>query len=192
METCIADKRDEISKSQEVDMSEYKPIMGITMGDPAGIGPEIAVKALGHRKIYDACRPVIVGDAGVMRHAVGIAGVPLDVRVISGPEDGRFEYGTIDLIDLKNVDMEKLKFGKVSAMAGNAAFEAVKKVIELAMESRIDATVTGPINKEAINLAGHHYSGHTEIYAQLTNTGDYTMMLAEDNIELYMFPHHVP
>ena len=172
-------------------MSEYKPIMGITMGDPAGIGPEIAVKALGHRKIYDACRPVIVGDAGVMRHAVGIAGVPLDVRVISGPEDGRFEYGTIDLIDLKNVDMEKLKFGKVSAMAGNAAFEAVKKVIELAMESRIDATVTGPINKEAINLAGHHYSGHTEIYAQLTNTGDYTMMLAEDNLRVVHVSTHV-
>jgi len=172
-------------------MSESRPVLGITMGDPAGVGPEIAVKALGHKELYDICRPVIIGDAGVIKDAVRITGLPFTVNAAERVDVAGFQYGCIDVYDLENVDMKKLEYGKVSAMAGNAAFEAVRKVIGLAMDREIDATVTGPINKEAINLAGHHYSGHTEIYAHFTDTRDYTMMLADNDLRVVHVSTHV-
>jgi 4-hydroxythreonine-4-phosphate dehydrogenase len=161
------------------------------MGDPAGIGPEIAAKTLALKATYDYCRPLVAGDAACMEQACRIAGTSLKVRPIDDVRDARFEYGTIDVFDLKNVDMAKLQHGQVSAMAGNAAFEAVRKVIDLAMANEIDATVTGPLNKEALNLAGHHYTGHTEIYAHYTNTKDYTMMLAEGSLRVVHVTTHV-
>ncbi len=172
-------------------MSKFKPILGISMGDPAGIGPEIAVKTLAREDIYEKCRPLIVGDAKVMRDALRITNLDLKLNIISDVKDACFELGTMDIIDLNNVDMEKLEYGKVSAMAGNAAFEAVKKLIELAMEKKIDATITGPINKESINLAGHHFSGHTEIYAHFTQTSDFSMMLAHGNFRVVHVCTHV-
>jgi len=172
-------------------MNRIKPILGITMGDPAGIGPEIAAKAMAEPHIYDICRPLIVGDADVMRQAVRIVGGDIAVRSISQVKEAKFEYGTMDVIDLKNVDINTLVYGRVSAMAGKAAFEAVRKVIELAMEGEIDATVTGPINKEAINLAGYHFSGHTEIYAHFTNTRDYAMMLVDGDLRVVHVSTHV-
>lgn len=172
-------------------MDRTKPILGITMGDPAGIGPEIAAKAMAEPHIYDICRPLIVGDADVMRQAVRIVGENITVRSVSQVKEAKFEYGTMDVIDLKNVDINTLVYGQVSAMAGKAAFEAVRKVIELAMEGEIDATVTGPINKEAINLAGYHFSGHTEIYAHFTNTRDYAMMLVDGDLRVVHVSTHV-
>ncbi|MEY8000536.1 4-hydroxythreonine-4-phosphate dehydrogenase PdxA [Clostridium sp. Mt-5] len=172
-------------------MIDKKPILGITMGDPAGIGPEIAAKALVKEKIYEICRPLVVGDANVMIQAVEIANVDLKINKIYDVNDAKFKYGVMDVYDLKNTDMEHLVHGKVSAMAGKAGFESVKKVIELAMDKKIDATITGPINKEAMNLAGFHYSGHTEIYAHYTNTKNYTMMLACDNLRVVHVSTHV-
>jgi 4-hydroxythreonine-4-phosphate dehydrogenase len=171
-------------------MSNALPKIGISMGDPAGIGPEIAAKTLALKETYGYCRPLVAGDAAAMEQGCRIAGTDLKVRPVSAPGEARFEYGTIDVVDLKNVDIGKLEHGKVSAMAGNAAFEAVKKVIELAMAGDIDATVTGPINKEALNLAGHHFTGHTEIYAHYTNTKDYTMMLAEGALRVVHVTTH--
>lgn len=173
-------------------MKNPKPIIGITMGDPAGIGPEVAAKALAREKIYDICRPIIIGDAEVMRQAIDIAKVKLSVRSVSEIAQAQFEFGTMDVFDLKNVDLKQIEHGKISAMAGNAAFEAVKKVIELALEKKIDATVTGPIHKEAINLAGHHFAGHTEIYAHYTNTKDFAMLLVSENLRVIHVSTHVP
>ena len=172
-------------------MENEKPILGITMGDPAGIGPEIASKAMARKEIYDLCRPLIIGDAQVMKQGAEIVGVDLKVNAISEVEEAQFKHGTMDVIDLKNVDLSELVFGKVSAMAGKAAFEAVKSVIDLALEKKIDATITGPINKEAINLAGFHYSGHTEIYAHFTGTCDYTMLLVDGNLRVVHVSTHV-
>lgn len=172
-------------------MTHKKPVIGITMGDPCGIGPEIAVKSLNKKEVYDICDPIVVGDAGPIRDALRITKLPLQINVISDVEQAAFEYGRIDLIDMQNVDMTKLVYGKVSAMGGNAAFEYIKKVIELAMAGKIDGTVTGPINKEALNLAGHHYSGHTEIYAHFTRTNDYAMMLAHENLRVIHVSTHV-
>lgn len=172
-------------------MQKPLPILGISMGDPAGIGPEITAKTLALQSIYEYCRPLVVGDAAAMEQGAQIAGTNLRVRGIKEVSEARFEYGTMDVIDLGNVDMKNLTHGRVSAMAGKAAFEAVKKVIELAMAEEIDATVTGPINKESMNKAGHHFTGHTEIYAHFTGTKDYTMMLAEGSLRVVHVTTHV-
>lgn len=168
-----------------------KPILGITMGDPASIGPEITVKALSDPAIYEKCSPIIIGDAAVMEAAVGIVGKDVKINAVSDVKEAKFEFGTIDVYDMKLVDMDKLECGVVSAMAGNAAFQYVKKVIELAMNHEVDATVTNALNKEAMNFAGHHYSGHTEIYAEYTGTKKYTMMLAHENLRVVHVSTHV-
>ncbi len=161
------------------------------MGDPAGVGPEIAVRALAHPDVYRIARPVIVGDAAVLARAAEIAGVSIKIKAVSRISDSSFEYATADVLDLKNVDMGALEYGKVSPMAGKAAFEAVVRAITLAMEGQIDAAVTGPINKEALNRAGYAYSGHTEIFAEYTKTQRYAMLLVEGAMRVVHVSTHV-
>ncbi len=168
------------------------PIIGITMGDPAGIGPEIIVKSLSNPNIYETCRPVVFADAKVMEKALLICKSNLKIHSIGKVSEALFQFGTIDVYDLDNVDVATLEYGKVSAAAGNAAFESIRKVIELAMSKEIDATVTAPINKESLNLAGHHFSGHTEIYAHFTDTQKYAMLLADDSLRVIHVTTHVP
>lgn len=169
-----------------------KPILGITMGDPSGIGPEIAVKVLLKKETYNRSNPLIVGDAKVISKALEMLGrTDFIINSVSSISNCLFEYGTIDVFHLDLVDMAKLKIGKVDAMSGNAAFQCVKKVIDLAMKNEIDATITGPLNKESLNAAGHHYSGHTEIYAEFTGTKDYSMMLADGNLRVVHVSTHV-
>lgn len=166
--------------------------IGITLGDPAGIGPEISIKAFAKKALYERCRPLLVGDACMVeKYLQAHPELDLKINVVEEPDQGKYVYGTIDLIDLKAVDIDQLAIGEVSAMAGNAAFQYVKKVIELALDKKIDATVTNPLNKEALNLAGHHYAGHTEIYADLTHTDKYTMMLADGNLRVVHVSTHV-
>ncbi len=169
-----------------------KPIIAITMGDPAGIGPEITVKALSRPDLYERCAPVVIGDASVLKKALEYTGLKdLQLHPIGDVKEAVYEFGRIDVLDMGLADSEKLAIGQVSEMAGEAAFQYVKKVIELAMEGKADATVTNPLNKEAINLAGHHYAGHTEIYAQLTDTPKYTMMLAHKDFRVVHVSTHV-
>jgi 4-hydroxythreonine-4-phosphate dehydrogenase len=167
------------------------PIIAITMGDPASIGPEIAVKALLQKKIYDICRPLLVGDAGVLKDIIKRLKSEITINAIEKVAEAKFKQGIIDVIDLKNVDLSKLEFGKINGMCGEASFQAVKKVIELAMAGEVDATVTGPIHKKAINEAGHHFAGHTEIYAHYTSTKKYAMLLVEDHINVIHVSTHV-
>jgi 4-hydroxythreonine-4-phosphate dehydrogenase len=162
------------------------------MGDPAGIGPEIAAKVLAHGKIHHICRPLIIGDAGAMRQGTEVAGVDLCVRPVAQVEEATFQPDGMDVLDLRNVDAVHLRPGKVCASAGNAAFEAIEKAIELALEKRIDATVTGPIHKEALNAAGHAYAGHTEIFAQYTRTKDYAMLLIYGDLRVIHVTTHIP
>ena len=168
-----------------------KPIIGITMGDPASIGPEIAIKALLTDKVMDICRPLVVGDAGVLEQTAKQLGMAVVIRGVSKVADALFEPGVIDVLDMKTVDLSRLVMGEVSAMAGHAAFEAVRRVIELALAGEVDATVTGPINKKSINDAGHHFAGHTEIYAHYTNTAKYGMLLVEENLKVIHVSTHV-
>jgi 4-phospho-D-threonate 3-dehydrogenase / 4-phospho-D-erythronate 3-dehydrogenase len=168
-----------------------KPIIGITMGDPAGIGPEVAAKTFAEENIYNISRPLLIGDASTMIVALKIVKEDLSINPIKQIAEAKFSPGSIDIIDLKNVDLEKIEFGKISALAGKAAFEAVHKVIKLALENKIDATVTGPINKESIQMAGFDFPGHTEIYAHYTKTQDYAMLLVYENLRFIHVSTHV-
>ena len=168
-----------------------KPIIAITMGDPASIGPEIAVKALLNESVTSVCKPLIVGDAAVFEHIINHLKLNAKINTIQSVAEAKFEKGVIDVYDLNNTDINQLKFGEISAMAGHASFEAVKKAIELAMNGEVDATVTGPINKKSINEAGHHFAGHTEIYAHFTGTNKYAMLLVEDNLKVIHVSTHV-
>lgn len=169
-----------------------KPILAITMGDPAGIGPEIVVRALSHKGTYDKCRPIVTGDAAIMKEAVRLLGLDLKVNPVKDVADARFEWGTIDVYDLECVDMSTFRFGEVQPQCGDAAFRSIRTAIDLAMENKVDGTVTAPLNKEALNLAGHHFDGHTEIYATFTGTRKYAMMLADENIRVIHVSTHVP
>lgn len=172
-------------------MKDYRPLIGISVGDPSGIGPEITAKALALPEIYKACRPLAVAETGMMQAAVRFSGLSLDVQAVASPSDGTYAVGTIDVMDLKNIDAALIVHKVVSADSGRASFEYIKKVIELALANEVDATVTGPINKEAINSAGFHYAGHTEIYADLTQTKDYAMMLMHENFRVIHVSTHV-
>jgi len=161
------------------------------MGDPAGIGPEICVKALSIPDVYNRCQPLVVGDASLMELTAKNMQSALNIHAIQSVKEAVFAHGTIDVLDLKNVVLSELTLGEVSAMSGNAAFEAVKKVIDLALAEEVDATVTAPINKESIHKAGHKFSGHTEIYAHFTNTSKFAMLLADENLRVIHATTHV-
>ena len=170
-----------------------KPIVGITMGDPAGSGPEITIKALADPEQYTYCRPIVVGDVKVFEQARKFVGrEDIVIHRCDKVSDALFTPGTIDVLHLDLIeDINKFEMAKVSVEGGNAAFQCVKKVIELAMAGEIDATITNALSKEAINMAGHHYSGHTEIYADYTHTSKYTMMLAHEDLRVVHVSTHV-
>lgn len=168
-----------------------KPIVAISMGDPASIGPEIAVKALLENTVYDSCRPLLVGDAAVFEQIIECLRLPASIHPIKNVKEAGFKKGTIDVLDLGITDISQLRFGKIDPNCGEASFQAVKKMIELAMAGEVDATVTGPINKKSINEAGHHFAGHTEIYAHYTGTKKYAMLLVEDHINVIHVSTHV-
>ena len=173
---------------------QHLPILGITMGDVCGCGPEIAVKALMNPKTYEICRPIIVGDSRIVERGIkAVKAEGLTVNPVRNVADAKFTYGTLDVYEypLDCEDVYTIPYGKVTKIGGEAAFTCVRKVIELAMANEIDATITGPLNKEAMNLAGYHYSGHTEIYADYTGTRDYAMMLADEKLRVVHVSTHV-
>ena len=181
-----------------------KPILGITMGDPFGNGPEITVRALADETVYDRCRPLVVGDAASMEYAAAVynklTGAAIQIHPVQSVQEARFLFGEIDVLSLGIVKAEEIPckadepkpFGLgATALGGEAAFQYVKRVIELALAGEVDATVTNALSKEAINMAGHHFSGHTEIYAHYTNTDKYTMMLAHEDLRVVHVSTHV-
>jgi 4-hydroxythreonine-4-phosphate dehydrogenase len=168
-----------------------RPILGITMGDPASIGPEIAVKALAEAAVYAKARPFVLGDRGVMADALRITSLSLTLRSIARVEEARFTPGTLDVLDFGNVDLAKHVYGQVSAMCGKASVEYIERGIDLALAREIDAVVTGPIHKEAINQAGCPYPGHTEIFGVRTKTTDYAMMLVGTDLRVVHVSTHV-
>jgi len=169
----------------------YIPKLAITMVDPSGIGPEIAAKTFADKGILSICNPILIGNAEIMDKAIDLTRVKLKVNKISEVSDARFVPGIINVFDIAGIDLDKIKFGEVSAVAGDLAFKAVKTAIDLALQKKVDGTVTGPIHKEAINKAGYHFSGHTEIYAHYTETPKYAMLLVDDNFRVIHVTTHV-
>lgn len=171
--------------------TDPRPILGISVGDPGGIGPEVTAKALSRADIYDIARPLVVADCRIMADVLRFSDVELKLNPVGDVGQGRFQHGSMDILDMQNMDMAHLRYKQVTPEQGRAAFEYVTKVIELALQGVIDGTVTGPIHKEAIHAAGHNFAGHTEIYATYTKTRDYTMMLTHGDFRLTHVSTHV-
>ena len=168
-----------------------KPFIAIPIGDVAGVGPEITVKSLAKKEVFDAARAVVVGDKKIMEQAIKVCGADLKINVINEPEEGVYEENILNLIDLDNIDMSSFEYGKVQAMCGKAAFEYIKKSIELANARKVDAVATTPINKEALRAAGINYIGHTEIFGALTNTEDPLTMFEVRGMRVFFLTRHV-
>lgn len=167
-----------------------KPVLGITMGDAAGVGPEVIVKALMDKKIYQKACPIVFGDKKIMQRAVKIIGADLKCRSIKSINEGGTEYGIIDIVDLDNLP-EDLPFAKVDGRAGKAAYEYIEKAVGYAMQRKVHAIVTAPLNKEALNLGGVHYPGHTEILGALMGQKDFSMMLTSPKLRVIHVSTHV-
>ncbi len=167
------------------------PIIAITLGDPAGTGPEIILKAIAQPEVRALGRMLIVGDAATLDRAQTYTGTKLRLNAVSAPEAARFDPDVLDVLDLKNVDLTNLAVGKVSPMAGHAAYEYVKTAAELALAGRVGAIVTSALNKAALNAAGHHFDGHTGLLAEVCKAPGATMMLVADKLRVTHVSTHV-
>ena len=168
-----------------------KPLIAVTMGDPAGIGPEITVRAAADEEVFETADCIVVGDAGVLEKAIAVTGADLRINCVKEPEEGDYSRGVLNVIDLGNIDMDRFEYGKVSAMCGRAAYEYIEKGIQLTMDGRADAISTAPINKEAIRAAGVEFIGHTEIFAALTKTNDPLTMFETNGMRIFFLTRHV-
>lgn len=167
------------------------PIVAITLGDPAGTGPEIILKALAQPEVRALGRMLVVGDAATLDRAQTYTGTTLRLNAVSSPEAARFKPDSLDVLDLKNVELANLTVGKVSPMAGHAAYEYVKTAAELALAKRVGAIVTSALNKAALNAAGHHFDGHTGLLAEICQAPGATMMLVADKLRVTHVSTHV-
>ena len=166
------------------------PIVGITMGDPAGIGPEIIMKSLAHSELYDRCRPLVIGDAGRLHEAGRIIDSKLAINAVDHPSGAKFMFGTVDCIDL-NLLPASLPWGEVSPVCGDAAYQYIARAVELAQARQIGAICTAPLNKEALQTGGHIFPGHTEILAYLTGTPEVSMMLSTPKLKVIHVTTHI-
>ena len=170
---------------------EYKPLLVITMGDAAGSGPEIITKTLADREVRAICRPMVVGDAATMKAALEITGVPGKVKAIKKLSEASLKDGVIEVIDLHNIQLDKLVRGRVDPMAGRAAYEYIKLATEMTLAGECDAIVTSAINKEALNKAGYHYDGQTQILAEHCGVTSEAMMLVSGKLRVSHVSTHV-
>ena len=164
--------------------------IAITMGDPAGIGSEIIVKALAEKSVYENCIPVVIGDYEALKDAVSFSGVNLKLKEVQVMEEAVGEFGVVEYINLNYLRPDSWNYKENSVICGEASFQYVVYAIKLAMDGKAAAVTTAPISKEAINMAGHHYSGHTEIFAEYTGTRDYAMLLASENLRVIHVTTH--
>jgi len=169
-----------------------RPVIAITMGDAAGIGPEVIMKSLMHFELYDRCCPIVVGDAARLEDAARIVGSPLPVRSLRITEFSRaaFHPGAVDCIDLGLIPRD-LPWGQLSSIAGDAAYQYVAEASRLALAGTVDAICTAPLNKAALHAGGHKFPGHTELLAALTNTPEVSMMLSTPKLKVTHVTTHI-
>jgi len=167
------------------------PLIGITMGDPAGIGPEIIVKALADDKsIYGLCRPVVLGDPAILSSAILMADQEIELNIIASPSEAKAVPGNIDLVAVSNLKRDTIQPGKPTVEGGKAMVEYVIKAVEMIQRGELEAMVTCPISKVLMHQAGHKYDGHTQLISHLTNTDDYVMMLAGERLRVALVTIH--
>ncbi|MBW1650301.1 MAG: 4-hydroxythreonine-4-phosphate dehydrogenase PdxA [Deltaproteobacteria bacterium] len=167
-------------------------IIAVTMGDPTGIGPEIILKAAQEESIYKKCRPLVIGDADIIEGTKKIVSSGIKINPIKDPAQGKYQFGTMDIIHLSELIYEKTVYGKPNNKTSNAMVKYIVEAIKLTMQKKVDGVATCPINKEAMNFAGYNYNGHTEIFAEKTKTKDYVMMFYGDKLKTALVTIHVP
>ena len=182
-----ADMTTEAASKTEQDALPY---VAVTMGDGAGVGPEVVVAAVLDPQSNAECRPVVIGDALRLRQAAEVLGIEADIRTIEKVEDAVFTPGRVNVIDLALLP-EDLPWGQLSPVAGHAAYEYIRVASELAMAGTVQAICTAPLNKEALHAAGHIFPGHTELLAQLTGTEEVSMMLSTPKIRVIHVTTHI-
>jgi 4-hydroxythreonine-4-phosphate dehydrogenase len=168
---------------------QQKPVIAIPMGDAAGIGPEIAVKALNEKEIYEMCRPVVIGNKAVLEQAIGFSNLNLQLHVIRKPEEGRYEHGAIDVIHFDNI--HDLKMGEVQGMCGQAAYEYIKSAIELIQSGKCDSMATPPINKESLKAGNVPYIDHTAMLSAFTGVEDPLTMFEVLDLRIFFLTRHL-
>jgi len=168
-----------------------KLIVAITMGDAAGIGPEISCKALLKKTVYDKCRPVIFGDARILSDIIARCKLDMNVNAIDDVNKGKYEYGTVDVLDFHDIDMDEWKFGQLSANCGKAAVRYTMEACQMALDKKIGAIISAPLNKAAMRMAGYHYEGQTEILGEMTQSENYGMFLLLGNMKILMYSNHM-
>jgi len=173
-------------------MSNYRPIIGITMGDPVGIGPEIILLSLCKPSIYNVCKPLVIGDLKILNAAKNCVQSKLHIKSVKDPDKGRYKFGSIDLLNLSGVVPNKVSWGNPTVETGRAMIDYIKAASDLATKGRIAAMVTCPINKMAMQIAGYHYNGHTELLAERTGSENFSMMLAGNRLRVVLVTIHVP
>lgn len=171
--------------------SDSRPILGITMGDPAGVGPEVVAKALANPALHRLCRPIVIGSLPVMQRTVRSLKLPLRVRRLGGHGEPLGGRGQLAVVDPLTRPLGRFAVGKVSAATGASSVAFIQKAVELARVGCIDAVVTGPINKQAIHLAGYRYPGHTEMLADLTGSSEVGMMIVGGPLKVMFTTTHV-
>jgi 4-phospho-D-threonate 3-dehydrogenase / 4-phospho-D-erythronate 3-dehydrogenase len=170
---------------------QERPVLALTMGDPAGIGPEITAKAMMDKEVYMDARPFVIGDADVIKDAIRFSNLEAGVHVITKPDQALFQVGTIDVLDCGLMDIQNLNYGQEQAECGQAAFGYIKKAIQLAMNQEVDAVVTAPINKKSLKAAEVPYIGHTEMFAELTGAKEEMTMFSILNLKIFFLTRHV-
>lgn len=161
-----------------------KPRLAITIGDPAGIGPELILKALTDGGVHQVCRPIVVGSVAVLKRDLALCTSEVSIRQISDPNETPAQADVIDVVD-PGSDVSKVQLGQLSAQAGAAAVDYVRAAVALVKTDRTEGIVTAPLNKAAIHLAGHPYPGHTELLAELFGVDDFSLVLTAQ--DLYVF-----
>jgi len=169
-----------------------RPIIGVTMGDPAGIGPEISIKALSKLGVYKLCKPVVIGDLEILEKTAEELNLDAVLRAVDSPSRASGRAGVIDVIDLKNINLDAFKVGRASKEGGQASIEYIEKAVELALHGEINAVTTCPINKQAISMAGSPYIGHTEMLGALCGVDDPLVMFWVRGVRIFFLTRHVP
>jgi 4-hydroxythreonine-4-phosphate dehydrogenase len=168
-----------------------RPRLAITLGDPAGIGPEVVLKALIHEAVYAQADPLVIGDRRVLERTVAALDLPLAIKAVPDVQDATFSPGTVTVLDLENADPATFAVGEESAVAGSAAVDYVFRACDLAMAGDVDAIVTAPLNKAAMHMAGYTYAGHTELLTERTNAPRVSMLLIGPGLRVVHVSTHV-
>jgi len=172
-------------------MKDTRPIIGITMGDPVGIGPEIVLLALEDPSLYKCCRPLVFGDIRILNAAGRCLNRPVILNRVKFPASGKYTSGSVDVINQTDLDPSKISWGNPSELTGRAMITYIKCAVDMAITGEIAAVVTGPINKSAMKMAGSKFLGHTEYIAHRTKSEHFVMMMAGKKLRVSLVTIHL-